>query len=89
MVDRFEIDTALDIQFLQKVLPKFHGTQAKLQAPLEKILCFCYDLENGDLEELKRKANEFDLNARFPRTAQKTARMIHQLEIQGYTSFIE
>jgi hypothetical protein len=31
----------------------------------------------------------FDKNARFPRSAQKIARMLNQLTVQGYASFVE
>ena len=73
MIHMFNMDDAIDVQFLQKVLPKFHGTQAKLAEPLAAVHSFCY---NGE-------------KLRFPRTAQKTARMLKNLEVQGYTSFIE
>jgi len=73
MVHMFNMDDAMDVQFLQKVLPKFHGTQAKLAEPLAAVQSFCY---NGE-------------KLRFPRTAQKVARMLKNLEVQGYTSFIE
>ncbi|NVO00720.1 MAG: AAA family ATPase [Geobacteraceae bacterium] len=71
-VDKFDIKEAMDIQILQKILPKFHGTQGKLEEPLNKILNFC----NGE-------------TVRFPRSAQKLTRMLQNLEVQGYTSFIE
>lgn len=73
MVHMFDMDDAMDVQFLQKVLPKFHGTQAKLAEPLAAVQSFCY---NGE-------------KLRFPRTAQKVVRMLKNLEVQGYTSFIE
>ncbi|TEU15056.1 MAG: hypothetical protein E3J21_14160 [Anaerolineales bacterium] len=37
----FDLDVAFDHQVCQKVLPKFHGSQAKLQEPLETLLKFC------------------------------------------------
>ena len=42
-VKDFKLDHALDIQFLQKILPKLHGTKGKLQRPLSKIFWFCYE----------------------------------------------
>lgn len=93
MVLDFQTDTALDIQLLQKVLPKFHGTRAKLDKPLQELLAFCYDPDPNksiDISEEKRKqAEQFDTSARFPRTAQKLARMLDNLQKQGYASFIE
>ena len=37
----FDLDVAFDHQLCQKVLPKFHGSQAKLQEPLEALRAFC------------------------------------------------
>jgi len=70
-VQEFDFNTAMDIQIIQKVLPKFHGTRAKLEEPLNKLLFFC------------NKDN------RFPRSTKKIDRMLKQLSIQGYASFIE
>lgn len=35
------LEDAIDIQILQKVLPKFHGTQGKLEEPLNRLNEFC------------------------------------------------
>ncbi|GEM_PF-1843523 len=72
LINGFKLEEAMDIQILQKILPKFHGTQGKLEEPLKKLLEYC-DAEN----------------TRFPRSAEKLDRMIRNLEVQGYTSFIE
>ncbi len=72
LINGFKLEEAMDIQILQKILPKFHGTQGKLEEPLKKLLEYC-DAEN----------------TRFPRSARKLDRMIRNLEVQGYTSFIE
>jgi 5-methylcytosine-specific restriction enzyme B len=88
-IQHSNLNTAMDIQILQKILPKFHGTQAKLQEPLEKMIAFCYGSDVHFNEEYLHKAGQYDKEARFPRTAQKLARMIRNLKIQGYTSFIE
>jgi 5-methylcytosine-specific restriction endonuclease McrBC GTP-binding regulatory subunit McrB len=37
----FSLDVAFDHQIYQKVLPKFHGSQAKLREPLEALRAFC------------------------------------------------
>jgi 5-methylcytosine-specific restriction endonuclease McrBC GTP-binding regulatory subunit McrB len=70
--DNFNLEEVMDIQILQKILPKFHGTQGKLEEPLNRLFDFC----NAE-------------DARFPRSAEKLARMIQNLKVQGYTSFIE
>lgn len=72
LIQNFDLEEAVDIQILQKILPKFHGTQGKLEGPLNELLDFCTAED-----------------ARFPRSAEKLERMIYNLKVQGYTSFIE
>lgn len=72
LIHNFDLEEAMDIQILQKILPKFHGTQGKLEEPLNRLYEFC----NAE-------------DARFPRSAEKLERMIYNLKVQGYTSFIE
>ncbi len=72
LIQNFALEEVIDIQILQKILPKFHGTQGKLEEPLNKLFEFC----NAE-------------DVRFPRSAEKLERMIQNLKIQGYTSFIE
>jgi 5-methylcytosine-specific restriction enzyme B len=71
-VQQFDLHTSLDVQILQKILPKMHGTRARLEQPLTDLLSFCN--QGG---------------TRFPRSAQKISRILDQLSIQGYASFIE
>lgn len=87
-VQNFELEEAMDIQILQKILPKFHGTQAKLEEPLLKLLDYCTSREGINDESHTEVSSTYN-DARFPRSAQKLARMIHNLKIQGYMSFIE
>jgi 5-methylcytosine-specific restriction enzyme B len=89
LVQDFDLEETMDIQILQKILPKFHGTQAKLEVPLGKLLGFCCGMEGVPEESYLEKAVAFDEGTRFPRSAQKLARMIRNLRVQGYTSFIE
>ena len=72
----FNLNDAMDIQILQKILPKFHGTRGKLEEPLKNLHAFC-------------KAEHLESGALYPRSARKIARMIENLNVQGYTSFIE
>jgi len=88
-VQNFDLKEVMDIQILQKILPKFHGTQAKLEEPLLKLLAFCGGKEGIPDESYLEKVTAYDEEAPFPRSAQKLARMIRNLKIQGYTSFIE
>jgi len=90
-VENFDLPTALDIQYLQKILPKLHGTKGTLQQPLSKLFRFCYEREDDTepTEDDLVRAMAFDREARFPRTAHKVARMLDDLNRQGYTSFIQ
>jgi 5-methylcytosine-specific restriction enzyme B len=89
LIQNFNLEAAMDIQILQKILPKFHGTQGKLVEPLNKLFAFCCDETISLDESYLQKAATYDEYARFPRSAQKLARMIRNLNVQGYTSFIE
>jgi 5-methylcytosine-specific restriction enzyme B len=85
-------DDTLDIQILQKILPKFHGSQARLGEPLQSLLTFCYRNAPSNDVSLDAEALEKAIEAgdfRFPRSARKLSRMLRNLKAQGYTSFIE
>lgn len=86
------VNDTLDIQILQKILPKFHGSQAKLDEPLGSLLAFCYHNYNAGneshlTEDIDKAIENGDI--RFPRSARKLSRMLRNLKAQGYTSFIE
>jgi len=90
--EQLGLGDVIDIQLLQKVLPKFHGTQGRLEKPLADLLCFCFGKDYGGekpSEDLVQKAREVDNDALYPRSARKIARMIENLRTLGYTSFIE
>jgi hypothetical protein len=89
LIQDFDLEEVMDIQILQKILPKFHGTQGKLEEPLRRLFAFCYDGTYSFDESFLEKAAVYDEAVRFPRSAQKLARMIRNLKVQGYTSFIE
>jgi 5-methylcytosine-specific restriction enzyme B len=93
---------ALDLAILQKVLPKFHGTQHELQASLRALLEFAATGSRHDppsemvgvdrwrLVGTKLEwADSREDAIRLPRTAGKVYRMLRRLDSQGFTSFIE
>ncbi|MCX5847625.1 MAG: hypothetical protein NTW12_14935 [Deltaproteobacteria bacterium] len=90
-VDKFDLNTVMDIQILQKILPKFHGAQARMGEPLSRLFASCCnDEDEGALaDDYLRKAAEYNETPPCPRSARKLARMILNLKSQGYTSFIE
>ncbi len=93
---------ALDLAVLQKVLPKFHGTQQDLQAPLEDLFRFSVDPHAADDSsipgwerwsnqdgELRPLGQEAAAETRLPRTAAKVYRMLRRLRDRGFVSYIE
>jgi len=95
----FDLDVAFDHQLCQKVLPKFHGSQARLQDPLERLLLFCMDpgqqpptseaIDRQRINELKGKSvGGLRLDSvRYARAAHKIRRMLDALEKEGFASF--
>ena len=83
------LDDAVDIQIIQKILPKLHGTRAKLEEPLQRIFAFCHSQSTPFSEELLHRSISGSSDFRFFRSAQKISRMLSQLAVQGYTSFVE
>lgn len=97
--------SALDLALMEKVLPKFHGTQQELEATLRQLLRFAtagsggdhegvveeeWELVGGHLRPRSKEENQGNaLPPRLPRMALKTYRMLRRLRIQGFTSFIE
>jgi len=91
IIDNFDLYETFDIQIIQKILPKFHGTRGKLEEVLTELFNFCYDKNenNANIDVLLEKAFHYDNQAIFPRSAQKIARMLKSLHLNGYASFIE
>lgn len=90
-VDGFDVEVlALDIQILQKILPKFHGNYAKLNAPIKELIHYLsgsqHPLESFDLNEIDA-INIEGLN--FNKSLNKLIKMWKVLSTQGFASFIE
>lgn len=97
------LSVAMDLQIVQKVLPKLHGSRAKLESPLQALLYFCVKGEapgaGGAGEWIKTNWVTFALGsdthlevagtpARYPRAGAKVFRMLQTLREQGYASFV-
>lgn len=87
-------DTALDLQVLQKVLPKLHGTKQRLLEPLWKLLLFTTwatppDEKYSKDAEAKAESHLRTGAAPMPRSAKKLLRMLRRVQEQGFVSFIE
>ena len=87
-----DLMVALDLQVLQKVLPRVHGSRKRLEPVLRALAWFCYypDAEGGEEE-----AKAFDFKQlpqgepKLPRTFHKLQRMMRNLEADQFTSFAE
>ena len=85
------LDEALDLQVLQKILPKMAGNRSELQEPLERLLSFLNTgtdatLALGDLQSIRA----YDISAAIlPMSAAKVRRMLERLTAVGFTSFVE
>ncbi|MGV3722259.1 MAG: hypothetical protein ACO1SX_15235, partial [Actinomycetota bacterium] len=93
---------ALDLALLQKVLPKFHGTQQELERPLLDLFAFAvsgtgiecnpdqWQPTGGRLTPNPAAVGNAQLpEARLPRTGAKVWRMLRRLRAQGFTSYME
>jgi energy-coupling factor transporter ATP-binding protein EcfA2 len=92
---------ALDLALLEKVLPKFHGTQEELEKPLRSAFAFAI----GTKGDAKAEAEEFEQwqrvgtiltrqsdpakRPKLPRLASKIHLMLKRVRAQGFASFIQ
>ena len=84
--ENFDLNATMDIQILQKILPKFHGTRGKLEEPLKELLTFCKGGEASQ-EEMSNQAAQSQGGGLYPRSARKIARMINNLNDPGIHQF--
>jgi hypothetical protein len=84
---------ALDLQVLQKVLPRLHGSRRKLEATLIDVSHFCYDLTIATSRS--ESTETFDPTAttpstpQLPRSFEKLRRMTEAVRANQFTSFTE
>ncbi len=92
---------ALDLAILEKVLPKFYGTQQELGSVLASIFAFTLDVDGvvpPSTEALQYASSvrqsrlvpttAESVEPQLPRTAAKVWTMLKRLRQQGFTSFI-
>jgi hypothetical protein len=94
--------TVLDLAILQKVLPKFHGTQQELESALAEVFAFAvagapsgsigahfedWALEGGRL--VPTASGDAPEQPRLPRTATKVWRMLDRVRRQGFAAYVE
>jgi hypothetical protein len=94
---------AFDASVLMKVLPKFHGSRAKLLEPLVSVLSFAFDPGRPDSERERLRSvmamTDQPLSSKallqlpngarpmLPRTAAKVSRMLYEAVTTGFASF--
>ena len=83
--DDFELDMAVDIAIVQKLLPKLHGSRRKIVPVLQKLWKLCLPDDN-DVELDKAETVE---GVKYPLTADKVLRMYRCAIDNGFTSFAE
>ncbi len=91
-------DAAFDAAVLMKVLPKFHGSRGKLEAPLLDLLAWCEAPGAPAPAELHAAWREAEYEPeptavlagrsyRLPRTAERVIRMLRTLRLEGFAAF--
>jgi len=88
-------DEALDVQILQKILPRIQGTGQSVMRVLLGLLRLCANQQKS-VEDMLLEPEEYykpwlkvtsTTNAPYPHSARKIAYMIRRLEEHGFTSF--
>lgn len=93
---RDNLDT-LDAAALMKVLPKFHGSRARLEGPLRAVAAWCLDPDAPACNTINQafQYRELDANSDnelaalsyvLPRTAERVRRMLHALVTDGFAA---
>ena len=92
-------EAAFDLALLQKVLPKFHGTQQELEPILQRLASALGATSSDSSEDVPAGTSVAGLEpgteanvegrTRFPRTVAKIRRMLKRLEQRGFAGFIE
>lgn len=94
--DEICIQAAMDAQIVQKILPKFSGSQAQLEEPLREILAKLLagapgfeGLRSSDITPAWITDNRTALaTAPYPLSVDKVQRMLNDLHVRGFTNFI-
>lgn len=89
---------AFDAAVLMKVLPKFHGSRARLEGPLRAVLSWCLSPSAPNPTAISSALDTVDsaigavqqlaaLTYIYPRTAERVRRMIYSLYTDGFAAF--
>ncbi len=85
------VEHMLDLQVIQKVLPRLHGTRRRLEPVLSTLGQFCFDLTcgGGDGAERFDPLHPSTIEPRLPLSLGKVQRMVRSLRANQFTSFTE
>ena len=96
--DLGDYEAALDAAVLMKVLPKFHGSRGKLEAPLRAVLAWCIDPDAPAQDAITDALRQIEagddvgdvlsrITFRYPVTAERARRMLRALYTDGFAAF--
>ena len=90
-------NATFDAAVLMKVLPKFHGSRGRLEAPLKALLAWCVDPDAPAEDQISTalqnvqsdtvRATLANLSYRYPKTAERAGRMLWALYTDGFAAF--
>ncbi|WJH36859.1 DUF3578 domain-containing protein [Paenibacillus sp. CC-CFT747] len=91
----FTEDEVLDLQLLQKILPRLQGSSSSVKKVLLKLMRECLDsaiainelMEDASPLYIEHGGNENLSRAKYPQSARKIAFMLRRLEEDGFTSY--
>ncbi|AEM78914.1 MrcB family domain-containing protein [Thermoanaerobacter wiegelii] len=86
-----DFDEALDLEILQKILPRIHGSSISIKKILIELFKICsgnyeakYEYEDMDVSDKMLKDMD---NCVYPRSAEKIIYMVRRYEEDGFTSY--
>lgn len=86
-----DFDEAMDLEILQKILPRIHGSSISMKKILVELFKICsgnyeakYDYEDMDVSDKMLKDMD---NCVYPRSAEKIIYMVRRYEEDGFTSY--
>lgn len=90
-----DVDEALDLQVMQKILPRLHGSRRRLEPTLCLVGRFCFDLTAPKNSESKDPRTLFDPlsppagEPKLPLSFDKVQRMTQSLRANQFASFTD
>jgi hypothetical protein len=80
-----DLDEALDLIAMQKLLPRLHGSRRRLEPVLRALMTWAGAEDDSEAGEVA----DADVDARLPRTATKLRGMLASLRANQFVSFTE